>query len=311
MRCCQLFLAAAFLISLGCDGQARREAQPAAAPAGGVAIPMPQQRKGAQDRVADEKAEPAQDRAKVPVDSARRKIVYNGTVQLIVKDLDEAEGKLRAILKEFGAFVANSELTGSAGSPRSGHWRVRVPVERFEEFMTEIVRLGVPQKNSTDSQDVTDEYYDLEDRIKNKKLELETLREYLKEKRATSKLEEILTIEKELSRVRTELDQLEGKLRRLKDITALATANVTLQEVKDYVPPQAPTFTGSVQGTFADSIDLLLRFGRGVALVAVALAPWLAVLVVVAVPCWQLGRRYWKKSHEVLTVAPGDEEPPA
>src|SRR5436309_3301054 len=85
------------------------------------------------------------------------------------------------------------------------------------------------------------------DAIKKKRMEMETLRTYLQEKKATTQLEGILTIEKELSRVRGELDQLEGRLRRLKDLSALATATVTLQEKKDYEPEQAGTFGEGVQ----------------------------------------------------------------
>jgi hypothetical protein len=313
----QIILAAALLTSLGCNHSMSPEAPPgqsadhpardmkkvnappaAQAPVLGAKPPDEVARRGAGKEPAAGERGPADAPAQ---SSLKRRIIYNGTLQLIVKDLDTAESDFKAILREFGALVANSEMTGSAGAPRSGHWRVRVPVERFDEFMAATVKLGVPQRNTTDSQDVSEEYYDLEDRIKNKKLELDTLRDYLKEKRATSRLDEILTIEKELNRVRTELDQLEGRLRRLKDLTALATADVTLQEVKDYVPPQAPTFAGSVQGTFADSIDLLGRFGRGLVIVAVALAPWLMALAAVAVPGWHVGRRYWKKSREIST----------
>ena len=302
MRPWHVLLIAVLFISAGCGGssppgpkpvaqQARDAAVPVNAPA---AEPPPPAGKGKEAEKAEGERAPAQDRP--PGESAKRKIIYNGNLQLIVADLDKAESDLKAIVKEFDALIASSELTGSAGSPRSGHWRVRVPVERFDDFMAATVKLGVPQRNTVDSQDVTDEYYDLVDRIKNKKLEQETLRGYLQEKKATSKLEEILTIEKELSRVRGELDQMEGRLRRLKDVTALATANVTLQEVKDYVPPQAPTFGSSVRGTFADSIDLLVRFGQGVVIVAVALAPWLVVLAAIAVPGWRLGRRYWRRT---------------
>jgi hypothetical protein len=247
-------------------------------------------------------------REEVRSEVASRKIVYNGNVQLIVTDLDKAEAMLKALLKDTESLVASSEITGSAGSPRSGKWRVRVLVNHFDEFMDGVVKVGVPQKNTTDSQDVTDEYYDLEDRIKTKKMELETLRGYLQDKKVTAQLETILTIEKEVSRVRGELDQLEGKLRRMKDLTALATVTVTMQEVKDYQPAPPPTFANSVQGTFADSVDLLARFGKGVAIVAVALAPWLLTLALVAVPGWRIGRRYWKKRAAVETVTPVPEE---
>jgi hypothetical protein len=223
-----------------------------------------------------------------------RKIVYNADLLLIVKDLDQAEQELKQLLKDHDAFVASAESGSTAGAPRRAFWRVRVPAERFESFLGAAARLGVPQKNRTDSQDVTEEYYDLGLRIKNKKELLDKFRSYLQDKRATSKVEEILTLEKEMERVSTELDQLEGRLRRLRDLTALATVTVTMQEIKDYVPPQAPTFANSLGATFADSINLLTQFGKGLLIAAVALAPWLVVLIPVAVPAWLVARRRWR-----------------
>jgi hypothetical protein len=319
-----LTLAAAIvLFPLGCGGGGTPQAGPFSgqfnteSSTAGVSANEPMAAKApppagnpAQDKAADHKGA---DQAKEADgagrgEPAKRKIVYNGNVQLIVTDLDKSEAMLKAILKDTDALIASSEITGSAGSPRSGRWRVRVPVNHFDDFMDAVVKVGVPQKNTTDSQDVSDEYYDLEDRIKTKKMELETLRGYLQEKKVTSQLETILTIEKELSRVRGELDQMEGKLRRMKDITALATVTVTMQEIKDYQPAPPPTFGNNVQNTFAGSIDLLARFGKGAAIVVVALAPWLAVLAVIAVPGWRIGRRYWKKAAEIQTVTPAEEQ---
>jgi hypothetical protein len=310
MRAWLILLAAVLLVSLGC-GRNGNEAADAARMEKTPAKPPPAggQFKGEVAQAVDQPkgGEHGQAEGDLRSETAKRKIVYNGNVQLIVTDLDKSEAMLKAILKETDALVASSEISGSAGSPRSGHWRVRVPVNHFDDFMDAIVKVGVPQKNTTDSQDVSDEYYDLEDRIKTKKMELETLRGYLQEKKVTSQLETILTIEKEVSRVRGELDQLEGKLRRMKDLTALATVTVTMQEVKDYQPAPPATFGNNVQSTFADSLDMLTRFGKGIAIVAVALAPWLALLAVVAVPGWRIGRRYWKKVAVVETVTPVDE----
>jgi hypothetical protein len=306
-----LLAAAVALIPVGCDkgspatypfsGQINAESDRADAPAQDQAPAAPPAGGGLVGGKENAK------KAAAPDATSTRKIVYNGNVQLIVTDLDKAGATLKGIIKECDALLAGSEMTGSAGTPRSGHWRVRVPVKHFDEFMDGVVKIGVPQRNTTDSQDVTDEYYDLADRIKNKRMELETLRGYLQDKKANSQLETILKIETELSRVRGELDQLEGKLRRMKDITALATVDVTMQEQKDYHPAPPPSFINSVQGTFADSLDLLVRFGKGVALVAVALAPWLALIALVAVPAWRIGRRYWKTTPRVETVTPVEE----
>jgi hypothetical protein len=189
-------------------------------------------------------------------------------------------------------YQASSELHGSAGSPRSRTWKLRVPVARFEDFRAEVLKFGVPQRDRVDSEDITERYYDLAERLKNRKRAEETLRGYLEDKKAVSKLEDILKVESELIRVREEIEVQEGQLRRWANLSALATLSVTMEEVKDYVPPQAPTFGRRVLTTFTDSLDLLLRFGRWVVLAVVALAPWLAVLALVGIPTWKLARRY-------------------
>jgi hypothetical protein len=254
--------------------------------------------KDADDKPGGGKAGPAP--AQAPAKPLPRKIIYNAEVRLVVQDLTQATQDLRFLLKEHDALIATSESGGSSGAPRQGFWRVRVPVERFDSFLDGLVKLGVPQKNKTDSQDVSEEYYDIQDRIKNKQLEQETFRGYLQDKKATSKLEEILAVEKELSRVRGELDQLEGRLRRLKDLTALATVLITMQEIKDYVPPQAPTFGNQIGTTFSNSVESLSAFGRGLLLVLVALTPWLPVLAVVIVPVWLVLRRSLRGSRSAL-----------
>jgi hypothetical protein len=211
---------------------------------------------------------------------------------VIVGDFSSAEEQLSRLIKEHHGIIAKSEISGSSGSPRSGQWKVRVPVDEFEDFVKGAANLGVPQKNTTDSQDITEEYYDLEARIKNKKVEEERLRKHLDQ--STGKLEEILAVERELSRVRGEIEHQEGRLRLLANLASLTTVTVAIQEIKNYVPPQAPTFAANIANTFSDSLGLLAAFGRGLVLVGAALVPWLVILLILAVPVGLV--IWWRRS---------------
>jgi hypothetical protein len=243
---------------------------------------------------------------------AQRKIIYNGTLESIVKDLDTAGESLQQIVKEHNAIIAQSDVYGSAGQPRRGHWRLRVPADRLDSCVEALVKLGVPQKNSRDSRDVTEEYTDLEARLTNKKKEEATLQGYLADKKAMSKLEDILKIEQELSRVRGEIEQTEGRLRLLANLSALATLDVTMHEVKDYVPPQAPTFGNEVASTFTGSLDLLRRFGEGLVLLGAALVPWLPVIALIILPPVLIARRLLPRRGGVATVLPVEPlQPPS
>src|SRR5262249_18462949 len=82
------------------------------------------------------------------------KVIYNANLWLNVLSFEEAEVELAKLVKDNKGFVAESAISGVTGQPRIGHWVVRVPVDQFENFMDEVVKLGVMQTNSTNSQSV-------------------------------------------------------------------------------------------------------------------------------------------------------------
>jgi hypothetical protein len=210
------------------------------------------------------------------------KIIRTGDVQIIVDNFDAAYGKFKQDVDAIkGAYIAKAEISGSAGTPRRGTWKVRIPVTSFDSFMEQLAGLGVPERNVIDSRDVTEEYYDVEARLRNKKTEEARLVKHLET--STGKLEEILKVEHEISRVRGDIEQMEGRLRMIDNLATLTTVNVTMQEIKNYVPAQAPTFSTRITRTFGNSTDALVRFGELVVLAAVGLAPWLPLIAVVAI----------------------------
>jgi hypothetical protein len=229
-------------------------------------------------------------RARKPEEAepAKRKIIYNANLQLVVKDLDEAEKGLRALIGKHKALIANSALTGSAGTPRSGHWKIRVPADAMDDFIQQVLVLGIPEKNTTDSDDVTERYDDLEASIKNYKSEEEALRKLVEK---AVKMEDVIAFRRELNQLREKIAHLEGQFRRLSTLTALATVDVTLREEKDYQPPAAPGFGNTVSKVFTGSINALVGLGKGVVVAAVAVAPWLPLCLLVVVPVWMVVRR--------------------
>src|SRR6266480_3149338 len=209
-----------------------RGSEPARKPASSsmpVAEPQDQVAKGpfvAQKGEGNDVEKPAKGEEARPAEVVARRIIHNADVSLVVQDFDAANEQLLLLVKSQQGFVAKSEVAGSAGAPRSGHWRIRLPVDHYQDFLSALVKLGVPEKNTTDSQDVTDEYYDVEARIKNKKVEEERLLKHLE--KSTGKLEEILAVETEISRVRGEVERLQGRLRVLANQTELTTVTVTM-----------------------------------------------------------------------------------
>ena len=209
-----------------------------------------------------------------------RKIVYDAQVDLIVESVDPISKKVGSLVQEARGYVAEQNVTGSPGSQRSMRWRLRIPVEQFDSVVDSIVSLGELERNNRTSQDVTEQFYDIEARIKNKKLEEQTLHKILQER--SGKLEDILKIEIELSRVRGEIEQFEGKLRVLENISSLATLTLNIRERDKYAPP-APIvadFRSQIAHTWKSSLVDLENVGKSFTLWTVSWAIWIPFLLV-------------------------------
>jgi hypothetical protein len=236
--------------------------------------------------------EPAPGAKAPPREALRRKIIYTATVRLIVEDFDRAEQELRRLIEASGGYVAQSALHGPPPAPRSGEWKARIPVEKFKEFQAAVVKLGELQSSNLDSQDVTQEFYDLKKHIENREARETALRQmYDTWSKKATKVEDLLPIDREIAQVRQEVERAQGRLQVLSKLSELATVSVYLNERKGYVPPEAPDFGARVGRTFSGSLEALLDLGQSLALLAVALGPWLPVLAVIAVPLWIVIRR--------------------
>lgn len=212
--------------------------------------------------------------AKVP--AMPRKIIYKAEVELVSAKLDETAAKIETKVKELGGFVAGRTQSGTAGESRAATWTVRIPAEKFEAFLAALPGVGELQSSSTTSEDVSEEFYDAAARLKNKRIEEERLVQLLKT--ATARLTDILTVEKEISRVREEVERIEGRLRFLSQQSDLSTITVNVREVRGYVPPKQPGFGTEAARAFVGSLDALGAVVKGLTLALVAALPWLAVL---------------------------------
>ncbi len=236
-----------------------------------------------------------------------RKIRYTADLRLIVEDFATAEEALDTAIKDAKADLANSETNTSANTVKSGTWRIRVPVDQFAIFRKAILKIGEVEKNTVDSEDMTDKYYDLDAHIKNRVAAREAMRDLLKE---TGKrdMEQYLKVYDKLELINDEINRKEGQLRLWANLTDLTTVTVHLREKQKFIAdkgPQSteiPTFGMRAGKTWAGSWDLFLGFWEGVLLILIALAPWLPIPLVLILGGWLIGRRVVRKAAEPVLV---------
>ena len=236
-----------------------------------------------------------------------RKIIYDARIDLLVKSLEATERAVLDLVKVYNGFLAESNIAAQTGAQRDATWRVRVPVDQFDAFVSAVGRLGEVRTNHVGSQDVTEEFADLEARIRNKQEEKRLLKHLAD---STGKLEDILSVERELSRVRGEVEQMQGRLRFLANRAELSTVTITATEWKDYIPPAPMTFQAQLSHRFFHSLDALIAFGKTSLLVLVALIPWIPFIVIGLFVARWLIRSEWRASASRTTgVVPSPPNP--
>jgi hypothetical protein len=242
-----------------------------------------------------------------PQPKVARKVQHTADLKLITDDFDAKRDELQRLILKHEGYEAMADVRSSPGSQRVGTWRVRLPVEHFSAFRDAVRKVAEVETDTVNTEDLTDQYYDLEANIKNLKAEQDSWREMLK--KTSDKLENLISVKRELDRVTDEIQRKEGRLRLMANLTDLTTINLTLRERQRFTPDKGPevveaaTFGMRAGKTFEESWGALRGFGEGLALLGIALAPWLPVILVAGIPVWYSWRQ-WRKQVRTAAAVP-------
>ncbi len=186
------------------------------------------------------------DRASDPAPTATDAIagpllIYTARLSLGVYEATKAIDTIETLARQAGGYLVIRDDTTIT---------VRVPAARFDEVLAKVATLGDVLTRNVAVRDVTEEYFDLETRLRNQEVVLRRLQELLL--RASS-VDDALKVEAELARVATEVEQLKGRLKLLRELVAYSTITVTF----------APTATESVGSRVALPFPWLDSLGLG------------------------------------------------
>lgn len=214
--------------------------------------------------------------------AAERKLIRNGSLSFETSDVKKTKTTIDAICKELNAYISN-ESQNSYSSRLQYNQTIRVTADKFDLLMQKIeAEASQVEGKNVNTEDVTEEFIDVEARLKTKK-DLETrYREILKQAKT---VDEIITIERQITEVRSDIESMEGRLKYLSSQVAYSTLTVSFYETigTDF------GFGSKIGGAFGTGWDYFLSFLIGVVnvwpfLILMALAIWLAFR-------WDRGRR--------------------
>src|SRR5438128_10817812 len=163
-----------------------------------------------------------------------RKLVRNANVDLQVKSFDEALQRISALASEGRGYVATSSSQKQENGKLRGEVVAKILPENLDDFLAKLRKLGDLKNQTLATEDVTKQYVDTDARLNNARLLETRLIELLKKK--SDDVEDLLAVEKELGRVREQIEQLQGELKFMDMQVRFATVTISLTE-KDMETP--------------------------------------------------------------------------
>ncbi len=200
-----------------------------------------------------------------------QKLIRNASLSLEVKSVVDALRDARKVANNHSAMLSDSRIEGDDDGTRRGVITIRVPSERFDAAIDDFKGIGEVKGQSTEVKDVTKAYLDLETRLQVKRETEQRLRELLRS--GTGKVTDVLKVERELERVVTEIERMEGERRYYDQQIALSTIVLNLFEAK--------ARPGPISAAFSSSLQVLSLSFSALIYVVIVLVPWLLAAVLV------------------------------
>lgn len=208
-----------------------------------------------------------------------RKLIKTGSVSLEVEQLAATEEAVLAWCQSFGGYVASS-----FNHETNAAFTVRIPAVRFDDAMAAAGNLGRVRSRNISTQDVSEQFYDLRTRLDTRKILRDRLQSYLAQ---AKDMEDLLHIERELNSTLTEIESMEGRMRRLSNQIDYST--ITVDASLPYRTTdqgfQWPSLDRTVRRFLSNVVDFFVDF---VAIVLYIIIFGIPILGLVALLYWLL-----------------------
>ncbi|MFD2923616.1 DUF4349 domain-containing protein [Halobacillus naozhouensis] len=217
------------------------------------------------------------------VNQSDRKVIYTANLRIEVKDYQQTVADIQTQVAERGGYIVESNMSGETGEGSvNGYVTARIPQGKFREFIKLVEEgSGKVLESSISGQDVTEEYVDLESRLKSKQVVEKRLLSFMEQ---AEKTEDLLKISEDLAKVQGEIEDIQGRMNYLQNKTDLATVTVHIQEdnvrISGVNSDELNTWDQTKQ-QFLKSINFLISIFSGLIVFVIGSLPVLIFLAII------------------------------
>jgi|GEM_PF-166074 len=220
------------------------------------------------------------------------RLIYNADIQIQVENLESTVKQVKEITNKAGGYYTNETHSGGGGE-KSVSFTLRIPQTNFESAIHGIEKLAsYVQYKGTSSQDVTEQYYDSEIRLKTKR---KTLDQYYTILQRTTTIKDILEVQAKINELETEIEGLEGKLRYLSNQVSYSTITLRLFVPVPLDKQKAPDPTDSFGVRIKQSFLWGWRILKEITFFLITIWP---LLLITGISLWWYRR--WKRKQDLM-----------
>lgn len=228
-----------------------------------------------------------------------RKVIRNAELQLETETPEDAQRKITSITESKGGYVVESNQSTSDLQIKKRDtvsMTLRVPADRFSSALDEIrLTADTVVLETVKGEDVTEEFIDVEARLKTQKA-LE--QQYIEIMKRASSVEDALYVQSELAEVRGEIEKVEGRKRYLENQSSLSTIKVKLQ-TPAAISASSEGFDSKLSESFGKGLDVALNFILGLVTLVVGALPF---ALFIGLPGFLIARHFWRKQKRPMSV---------
>lgn len=209
-----------------------------------------------------------------------RIVIKNGSMSLVVKNVVESRSWISSYVESLGGYVVSVDMSQPAETLNAS-LTLRVPADKFDGALAQIRKQGLKVSyENVSSQDVTDEFIDLEARLKSDEATLAQFTELLK--RANT-VDEILRVQSEMNRVQAQIDSTKGRMEYLEKSGKFALLTVYLATDEGELPYLPPSEKWRPDVAFKSAVRSLANGAKDLSYALIHLAVYSVVIVPVII----------------------------
>ena len=182
------------------------------------------------------------------------KIIKTAQLTIEVTDVPGSIETLKNLASQKGGYLSSTNVQNNYNNLVSGSVILRVPAAEFENTLTSVEAIGTVKSVTTQGQDVTEEYVDLQAQKTSYQNQLAQYNEIMKK---AVNVSDVITVQQQIDQVQTELDRLEGRLKYLDSQIDLSTITINLQEPQPVGGDSGHNFISTINQGIAGFLGMI------------------------------------------------------